>query len=757
MTNQKTFQRDLNEERQKAVAARLTRTRADGTYSVGPALDSMVIAFTAHLDTFSAKSRSDHKINKMITSLTAKLQDPENSEVWISKKTSITSVLSLIVTEYVTARLMCGVHRHAAITEIATMYDLELEWVQLLLEEFAVVFSDKVVRFVENETGVFKVVVFRASESFAEELDMLDERIILNQKSLWPMTEKPQDWTGYIGSPYGDPLLRRRMIRKAYRNDINVDEACKVLNALQASSFKINNTVLKFAQLAYKDNDLDVFKSKRHDTWESRKSVRGAITSTRREIRQTFKAASFFAEAEKDMYIPYCIDYRGRAYPLNSVLSSQGSELEKALFRASTPVALGENGARELLIQLETTFGSKDTLENRIAVSMEKLESGELDQWLSGESKGWQKADEPFLALATAEALIGWKASGYSTEYKSDVLVFIDASNSGFQLVAGMLKDKKLGPLVNLIPSDNVGDLYAEVAQEINSVYDGPLKPYILNRKVWKRPVMCLLYSLTFIGAWNYIDDALDSCVFITEPTRLDNNGHVTKEWLFWDSRAQSKEGRVSLSIQEYREELTVLTRLFFNHAMPAVAPQGSQVLAVIQGWCKKLTKVDSVMKSGTISWTAPGGIRVHQKKQQIKKQVIKSTLSTKARVVHVITTTTNKIAPKEHLSSIVPNMIHSIDASLLWGIAKDVAAAGFTQAPCHDCFSAPAGQASELGRIVRENFIKLSEANPLQQIKEELEASYGISLDSDKEIEMLPPVGSLDLAQILNTDHSFR
>ena len=145
------------------------------------------------------------------------------------------------------------------------------------------------------------------------------------------------------------------------------------------------------------------------------------------------------------------------------------------------------------------------------------------------------------------------------------------------------------------------------------------------------------------------------------------------------------------------------------------------------------------------------------QSKKKMRKQEIKQTRSSKARVLHIITTESEKFDRAGPTSSIVPNMIHGIDAALLWSISKKAADQGFDQMPCHDAFSTTAGNAAELGRIVRESFIELSESNPLQKIKEDLEARYGISLDSKKANENLPTPGALDLAAIINTDHSFR
>jgi DNA-directed RNA polymerase len=721
MRLQQEFQHLKNLERQKEVSDRLNEAKEAGTYSIGPELDNMVRTFSEHLKGFSKASSGRHGINKMVDWLEGQFEsDPE---MWISRKTDVFDLLSLITVEYVTARVFIGMDRQKAILDLSGTYKLELAWCQLLIEEFCVVFSDRIERTVTSISKTNKIITITASAEFLDKISKYEEQLIMRQKTLWPMMEQPQDWTGFIGNPYRDPLMSRKMVRKGSKFYINVETACKVLNNLQKNAYKINETVLDAAKKAYRAGELDVFKSKQYSSWEERRKVRGGITAARRKIREIFSAATFFAENDQEFYIPYCIDYRGRVYPMNTVLSSQGSELEKALHQAATPTKLGSTGGRELLIQLATTFGSKDTLDARIKFSQDLLESGELERWLSGESKGWQDSEEPFLALATAEALVGWKLSNYSDDFKTGVLVFIDASNSGFQLCAGMLRDENLAPLVNLTPNETVGDLYTKVAEEVSARYDGPLKEAITQRKVWKRPVMCLLYSLTFIGAWKYIDAAIGNSMNLPE--------------------------------DEYRAEITKVTHIFFKEAMPAVAPQGFKILGAIQGWSRKLVKHPQVKDSGVITWTAPAGMTVHQRKKKVKKKEIKSTLSTDTRVKHIMTIETDDIDANGHTSSIVPNVIHSIDASLLWTTVNTIGDLGHCQMPCHDAFSTTAGQAAELGNVVRNVFIELVESNPLERIKEELEYRYDMSLDDEE--NNLPQVGNLNLTEIINTDHSFR
>jgi DNA-directed RNA polymerase, mitochondrial len=99
--------------------------------------------------------------------------------------------------------------------------------------------------------------------------------------------------------------------------------------------------------------------------------------------------------------------------------------------------------------------------------------------------------------------------------------IFLDATCSGIQHFAALLKDLELGSKVNLIPqeeSDEVGDIYNEITDPINRAInkygeDNPeyfnLSMIKLTRKILKISIMTKVYNVTNYGIANQLKDNL--------------------------------------------------------------------------------------------------------------------------------------------------------------------------------------------------------------------------------------------------------
>eukprot|EP00919_Chromeraceae_sp_WS-2016_P001550 GHVR01003753.1.p1 GENE.GHVR01003753.1~~GHVR01003753.1.p1 ORF type:complete len:340 (-),score=47.57 GHVR01003753.1:24-1043(-) len=337
-------------------------------------------------------------------------------------------------------------------------------------------------------------------------------------------------------------------------------------------------------------------------------------------------------------------------------------------------------------------------------------------------------ADEPFFALTYTNELVRWKASGYDNSMKSGVFIMVDASCSGMQLAGAIQRDVSLASLVNIKSDDSVGDLYSAVGRAVYAHYEGPLKEQILKRSVWKRPTMCTLYSLTFIGAWNYIKEELDKCP--TVHAWGHNNGEVT---------------------DEYKAELTKLTHIFFKKAMPSIAPQAFEILDIMQGWASAVCKSEIFKQNNILKWTTPSGMIVNQRQMVMKRCKVKAVLATKKTVQHSIQAPTDKVDTDKHRSCVAANMIHSMDAAVMWGVVLGMVKQEMPMLHCHDAFGTVPGHAAEMGKIVREVFLQVVLDNPLEKVKKELEDRYDIKLKD------LPAPGDLDVSVILDSPHAFR
>ena len=89
-----------------------------------------------------------------------------------------------------------------------------------------------------------------------------------------------------------------------------------------------------------------------------------------------------------------------------------------------------------------------------------------------------------------------------------------DCSNSGLQHYSAMMRDEIGGKATNLVPSNKPNDVYNLVAQKVVMKLRDETNPlakkwieYGIDRKICKKPVMCLPYSLTKYSCRKYIED----------------------------------------------------------------------------------------------------------------------------------------------------------------------------------------------------------------------------------------------------------
>lgn len=88
------------------------------------------------------------------------------------------------------------------------------------------------------------------------------------------------------------------------------------------------------------------------------------------------------------------------------------------------------------------------------------------------------------------------------------------------------------------------------------------------------------------------------------------------------------------------------------------------------------------------------------------------------------------------------PNLVHSVDAVHMMMV---LSACSFDVAAIHDSWGTTPGQVSQLFRTIREQFVKLYDQKPLEQILEQVGC-----------IDLLPAPGSLTLEGVLESDYCF-
>jgi DNA-directed RNA polymerase len=274
----------------------------------------------------------------------------------------------------------------------------------------------------------------------------------------------------------------------------------------------------------------------------------------------------------------------------------------------------------------------------------------------------WEAAEESWQFLAACEEYYACVID-CSRDFTS-LMVATDATCSGLQILAGLARDASTARLVNVLPSDTPQDAYKVVAEAAEADCPAHLIPY-LDRKVTKRVVMTVPYNAKPFSNRGYIRDAL-------------------------------KEKGVEIE----KDDLTVLVKAV-RDAMDRIVPGPMAVMKWIESEVAKAIKAGST----ELTWTTPSGFVVTQKLMKPEVELLKLQLLGKIQKVSVKTGDSDEVDLNHHKNATAPNLIHSLDASLL-----HIAVTRFNApiALIHDSVLCRATDMSILSTIVRETYMHL-------------------------------------------------
>jgi DNA-directed RNA polymerase len=378
------------------------------------------------------------------------------------------------------------------------------------------------------------------------------------------------------------------------------------------------------------------------------------------------EAVDRFSKYEK-FYLPWSFDYRGRAYPIPAFLTPHDTNFGKSLLKFHEESFITPESEEWLAFQVATTYGKdKDPIRDRIDWVKDNHDLITLVATDPITNLGlWEDTDEPWLFLAACEEY--YHCLIECDRHYTGLPIAVDATCSGVQILAGLARDASAARLVNVLPGPKPEDAYLAVANEAMDQIPERLRPYT-DRKTTKRTVMTLPYN---------------------------SKPH--------SNRAYIKEAYVEAGIEPTKDELTQVVKAV-RSAMKKVLPGPMDVME----WIER--EVGLLIKSGRteLVWTTPSGFEVHQKfmKQQVER--IKLQLMGEVRM-NVATGDTDVVDLAHHKNATSPNLIHSLDASLL-----HLSAIRF-DAPIsliHDSVLCRATDMDTLSRIVRETYMEIFSDN---------------------------------------------
>ena len=502
----------------------------------------------------------------------------------------------------------------------------------------------------------------------------------------WPMLIEPNDWTNDRPGGYllNEVMRGHDLVRRGDPTCIQGEIPLSFLNKIQKVAFKLNPFIVGVAEelirlersvgkflpiihheLPAKPADIDT-------NYDSRKDYRRRAAEVMNRNAQEFKrscrtrmtmeAVQRFKDVDR-FFLPWSFDYRGRAYPIPAFLTPQDTDWGKSLLRFADESYMTPEAEDWLAFQVATCYGLDK------ATMAERLEWTENNFTLItqvatdpiGSLPEWEAAEEPWQFLAACEEFYHCVIA--ADRQFTGLMVATDATCSGLQILAGLARDKSTAQLVNVLPSDKPQDAYKVVAEAAKPDCPERLQPH-MDRKKTKRVVMTVPYN--------------------AKP--FSNRGYI-------------REAFTDAGIEIDKDELTQVVAAV-RGAMERIVPGPMKVMRWIE------TEVANAIKRGAdhLTWTTPSGFVVHQK--LMKKQVESIELQLLGRCrMSVATGDTDEVDINHHKNATSPNLIHSLDASLL-----HLAALRFDApiALIHDSVLCRATDMSYLSTMVRETYMHL-------------------------------------------------
>ena len=529
------------------------------------------------------------------------------------------------------------------------------------------------------------------SDTFLDIKDHIMERAEEIAYCTWPMLIEPLDWSNTeVGGYLTGPGRHFKMVRSHGVALLQGELFIQMLNNLQHQAYRVNRQVYEVAEYCFQ-NFYSIGSFRRDERHEPpSRPAEGASEEVIKEYKRARRQLEDVnAQLERDnwrttevmfvtrkfvnedrFWIPWSADYRGRLYPLPHSLTPQGTDFDKSLFLFADEGPVNEYW---LAFQVATTYGlDKATMADRVEWTrantdlISRIAQNPLDT-----ISEWRKAEEPWCFLAACFEYFDCCIA--CTRETSGLPVGIDATCSGLQHLSAMTGDRKAASLVNVTPTDVPADGYKTVAEQAKKHLDEKYHQY-LTRKVTKRTVMTTPYGVTRHSARGYIREAL-------------------------------KEAGCDLSEAGL---LTTFTEAIYSKAMPEVFAGPVRVMNWIQESAVR------ILRSGAdhLQWTTPSGFVVHQQANKPLLLQVRTNLMGTGRITPRVYNGPGDVDVDKHKSCTAPNLVHSLDASLLhftfseWDKPFTV---------IHDCALGRSCDMEEMSKEIRLHFAEMYKGGVLE------------------------------------------
>tara|TARA_Y100000593_G_scaffold8067_2_gene14891 strand:- start:95 stop:1864 length:1770 start_codon:yes stop_codon:yes gene_type:complete len=583
---------------------------------------------------------------------------------------------------------------------------------------------------------------------------------------------KPWEEGGlYGGGYYTDKVSRYPLIKGVKRtfleelNNVDMSRVLRAINAIQETPFRVNPIVVDLLEHIFESNreiaEVPLYEQEqipeaplgadkpgpikdqyRRDCYAVHDRNRRRI-SKRLMVARSINVARKFSKYER-IYFPLQADSRGRLYPVPAIFNTQGPDFIRAMIEYAEGKPIDNEEAAAWLAIIGANHWGEDKVSLQARVDW-VMDNQQMILEIAADPFGdlrWTEADEPFQFVRWAMAWSEFRAEGYG--YVCHLPANVDATCSGMQIFSAALKDREGARWVNLTNNQQRQDIYQAVADRamdhMRAETDPEKMPYAkaavdfgVSRAMTKRPTMVVPYSGTFHACMKYTRDGIQERLKKGEPHPWPHDKNDGKFIAY-----------VAGAIWQ---------------AIDDTIPAARECMRWLQAASRLISKSETPLP---MIWWTPDGMPVQQARYvQTTERV--STFLDGSRVRLDIHHDTKALDPKRMASSVAPNWVHSLDASVMreavnhaLEIEDGTGRGRMYFNMIHDSFGVHVSDLPDfLNKCIKPAFVKIFGDD---DVIDNFEREVRSILDDDQQ-DKLPPApvrGDFDIREVINNDFFF-
>jgi hypothetical protein len=536
--------------------------------------------------------------------------------------------------------------------------------------------------------------------------------IITQDSDLIPMITKPINWVFNKGKNEGQFYIKKyggfisnknnknNFLKKSHKNiglsKLHNLDLINAINYLSSIKYCINHDLLKII-LDLLDNsddrvnklinitlhpktkdifDLSNEKNKQIELYEVLKH-NSQYYCDRTVLQTSLLFSRWCSNKNNSIYFPLFVDWRGRILTNTGSFSYQQGELARSLVLFRDGQILNKSGLESLKIYTANCFGKDKLPYNKrltwVDENIDNITKLDLDFIF--------KADEPFLFLSCCLELKGYFSD--PNNFISRLPIYKDATCNGLQHLSLMISDINLAKYVNIlissrddVPQDVYSFMVTKVKIKIKELIDidgyySKLLYINIIRKFIKRAIMTIPYGATVRGIVNQLK---------TEFFKLDGFEKGKPVYSLIDNKYNKDNLDFNLSYKEINALGKILHDILY---------ETFDSLKLLVSYFKKMNQKLKTLNLNPI-WLTPGGLTIEQKYVFTEEKTITSKILGKRKSITRRTPIVDEINLKKQNEGIVPNIVHSFDASNISLLIKELLKNkhNINILTIHDCFA---------------------------------------------------------------------